>query len=67
LILENPHDDRIKKFKIRIKGNLFSKGSLKKAMEELPKQKNERLEKQMEAITLACAFSTLKESLFGSK
>jgi hypothetical protein len=67
LILENPHDDRIKKFKIRIKGNLFSKGSLRKAMEELLKQKDERLEKQMEAITLACAFSTLKESLFRSK
>jgi TPR repeat protein len=56
LILENPHDDRIKKFKIRIKGNLFSKGSLSKAMEELLKQKDERLEKQMEAITMACAF-----------
>ena len=48
LILENPRDDRIEKFKIKIKGNLFSKGSLSEAMEELGKQKSEKIRHELE-------------------
>ena len=51
------HDDRGKKFKKTVEGSLLSKGSVKKAMEELKKsaEKDELLKIQFEQSFMMCA------------
>jgi TPR repeat protein len=61
LISENPHDDRIKKFKKTAKGGLLSKGSIDKAMKELMKsfKEDESLEKKVDGILNVCMLGVL--------
>jgi TPR repeat protein len=61
LILENPHDDRIKKFKKTAGGGLLSKGSLDKAMKELGKyaKKDESLKKTLLGLAMKCSLGSM--------